>query len=59
MLIVFLVRGWDAESIEKKKKTGRRKMKRKKNQKYREGKITTVNIFGFTFYIKVIICSKT
>ena len=57
--MLFLVRGWDAKSIEKKKKTDRRKMKRKKNEKYREGKITKVNIFGFTFYIKVISCSKT
>ena len=27
-------------------------MKRKKNAKYRESQITTINIFDFTFYTK-------
>ena len=28
------------------------KKKRKKNEEYKESQITTINIFGFTFYIK-------
>ena len=44
--MVFLVRGRGAENIEKKKKIGRR------NEEYKESQITTMNIFGFTFYIK-------
>ena len=34
-------------------------MKRKKSEKYRESKITTINVFGFTLYMKFIFCSKT
>ena len=34
-------------------------MKRNKNEEYRESQITTINIFGFTFYIKKYYCSKT
>ena len=28
------------------------KKKKKKNKEYKESQITTINIFGFTFYIK-------
>ena len=52
----FLVSGRDPENIEKKKKTDRRKSlknkKNKRNEEYKENQIATVNIFGFTFYIK-------
>ena len=53
----FLVRGRDPENIEKKKKTDKRKKllknkRNKRNEEYKENQITTVNIFGFTFYIK-------
>ena len=27
-------------------------MKRKKNEEYKESQITTINIFGFNFYVK-------
>ena len=27
-------------------------MKREKNEEYGESQITTINIFGFTFYVK-------
>ena len=54
--MVFLVRGKGAENIEKKKKTDRKKkhlkMKREKNEEYRESQMTTINIFDFTFHIK-------
>ena len=32
------------------------KMKRNKNEEYKESQITTINIFVFTFYIKNIFC---
>ena len=49
--------GRSAENIEGKKKVDRRKTlkserKRKKIDKYEESEITTIYIFGFTFYIK-------
>ena len=47
------VRG--AENIEKRRRKIEEKhwkIKRKKNEEYRESQITTINIFGFTFYIK-------
>ena len=34
------------------------KMKRTKNDKYSKSKKITVNTFGFTFYTKIIFCSK-
>ena len=48
-MIVFLVRGRGAENIKKKKNL---KMKRKKNEEYRESQITTMKIFGCTFHMK-------
>ena len=54
--MVFLVRRKDAENTEKKeeRKTEEKysKVKRKKNEEYRESQVATINIFGFTFYIK-------
>ena len=54
--MVFLVRGRDAENIEKKKRKQTEekhlKMKRKKNEEYRESQITTINFVDFTFNIK-------
>ena len=50
--MVFLVRGRDAENIEKKNKAERKK-KHWKKKKYRESKITAINIFSFTFYYKL------
>ena len=41
--MVFLVRGKQKEKW---------KMKRKKNEEYEESQITTINISGFTFYVK-------
>ena len=56
--MVFLVRGKGTENFEKKKKTDKRKKLRnkekKKTKKYRESKLTTINIFGFSYYIKII-----
>ena len=52
--MVFLVRGRGAENIKKiGKKTEEKhwKMRRKKNEEYRESQVTTINIFDFTFYI--------
>ena len=34
------------------------KMKREKNKEYKESQITTINIFGFTFYMKNYILLK-
>ena len=52
----FLVRGWGAENTEKKKKTDRRKTLKegKKKEEYQESEHLwfSMNIFGFTFYIK-------
>ena len=59
--MVFLVRKRDTENVEKRKKADRKhwKMKRKKNEEYKESQIITINIFGFTFSIeKYIFCSK-
>ena len=53
--MVFLVRGRGAENIEKRRKQTEEKywkMKRKKNEEYKESQIATINIFGFTFYRK-------
>ena len=33
-------------------------MKRKKNEKCKESQITTLNIFGFTFYKKIYFAQK-
>ena len=58
----FLLRIRGAENIEKRwKNTKERhwKMKRKLPEKYRKNKITTISIFGFTFYIKIIFYLKT
>ena len=56
--MVFLVRGKGTENLKKKKKKEKRKKlrnkKKKKTKKYRESKLTTINIFGFSFYIKII-----
>ena len=49
-MIVFLVRGRGAENIKKKKKN--LKMKRNKNEEYRESQTTTMKIFGCTFHMK-------
>ena len=60
-IIIFLVRERGAKNIEKSKKTGRRKTlknEEKENQEYKESQIITMNIFGFTFFIKIIFCSK-
>ena len=60
--MVILVRGRGAGNIEEKKKTDRRKtlkMKKKKNKENEESQIATINIFGFTFYIKKLFYSKT
>ena len=35
------------------------KMKRKKNAGYKESQITTINVFGFTFYIENHILFKS
>ena len=53
-LMVFLVSGRGEENIEKKNKN-----KKKEKRKIHESKITTINIFGFTFYSKITFCSKT
>ena len=54
--MVFLVRRKDAENTEKKEERKAEekysKVKRKKNEEYRESQVATINIFGFTFYIK-------
>ena len=55
--MVFLVQERDAQNIEKKKKRKQTeeqysKMKRKKNEEYKESQIIAINIFGFTCYIK-------
>ena len=53
--MVFLVRERGSENIEKRGKETEEKhwkMKRKKNEEYKESQITTINVFGFTFYIK-------
>ena len=33
-------------------------MKRKRNEECKENQITTINLFGFTFYLKIMLCSK-
>ena len=51
--MVFLVQGKDAENIEKKAKSDRRKYILKRERKAKDiGKTTAIKIFGFTFYIK-------
>ena len=53
--MVFLVKGRGAEKIDKRRKQAEEKhwkMQRKKNEEYRESQITTINNFGFNFYIK-------
>ena len=62
-IIIFLVRERGTKNIEKSKKTGRRKTlknEEKENEEYKESQIITMNmnIFGFTFFIKIIFCSK-
>ena len=57
--MVFLVRGKGAENIKEKIKTEKHwKMKTKKNEEYKESQITTMSIFGFTFFIKNYILLK-
>ena len=59
-IMVFLVVGRGAENIEKKNKIGRRKALENEAKRIIQGsQITTMNIFGFTFYVKNIFCSKT
>ena len=53
--MVFLVKRRGAENIDKGRKQAEEKhwkMQRKKNEEYRESQITTINNFGFNFYIK-------
>ena len=48
-------RGGMQKTMKKKKKTDRikhSKMKKTKNEEYRESQMTTIYISGFTFYIK-------
>ena len=51
--MVFLVMGWSAENIDRKKKTDRIKTlknEEKENEEYEESQITTIYIFGFKLY---------
>ena len=53
--MVFLVWLRGAEKIERKKKTEKKnieKWRQQKNEEYKESQATTLNIFGFTFYVK-------
>ena len=37
----------------------KKKRQEKKNEEYKESQITKINIFGFTFYVKILLCLKT
>ena len=51
---IFLLWG----GVQKKKKNEKHwKMKRKRSEECKENQITTINL-GFTFYLKIIFCSK-
>ena len=53
--MAFLVRGSGAKNIEEKIKTDRRKTlinEDKEKRRIQESQITTMSIFGFTFFIK-------
>ena len=59
--MIFLIRGRDKDYIEKRRKQTEEKhskMKRKKNKECRESQITTINVFGSTFYVKNYILLK-
>ena len=50
--MIFLIMGRSAENIKEKKKIEEKhwKVKRKKNEEYKEGQVTTKYIFGFKLY---------
>ena len=60
--MIFLIMGRSAENIKEKKKIEEKhwKVKRKKNEEYKEGQVTTKYIFGFKLYfarINIWICN--